>query len=149
MTNTRRKSGYSHPELMLSYQALREKEEEEKQTKNRYQALKDQYGRLTERAGELARQQEAAQERLRIAENNDMVKGMQESLDSLKRQIEEADREKKNWEDKLAQILKLKKKISALIKLLEADLPSLSSEKHLSGDTGTGGWGDGEEAGGV
>lgn len=36
-------------ELMLSYQALREKEEEEKQTKNRYQALKDQYGRLTER----------------------------------------------------------------------------------------------------
>ena len=61
-------------ELMLSYQALREKEEEEKQTKNRYQALKDQYGRLTERAGELARQQEAAQERLRIAENNDMVK---------------------------------------------------------------------------
>ncbi|MFQ9208753.1 MAG: hypothetical protein ACLR3S_06075 [Clostridium fessum] len=27
-------------ELMLSYQALREKEEEEKQTKNRYQALK-------------------------------------------------------------------------------------------------------------
>ena len=40
-------------ELMLSYQALREKEEEEKQTKNRYQALKDQYGRLTERAGEL------------------------------------------------------------------------------------------------
>ena len=30
--------------------------------------------------------------------------------------------------DKLAQILKLKKKISALIKLLEADLPSLSSE---------------------
>lgn len=115
-------------ELMLSYQALREKEEEEKQTKNRYQALKDQYGRLTERAGELARQQEAAQERLRIAENNDMVKGMQESLDSLKRQIEEADREKKNWEDKLAQILKLKKKISALIKLLEADLPSLSSE---------------------
>ena len=115
-------------ELMLSYQALREKEEEEKLTKNRYQALKDQYGRLTERAGELARQQEAAQERLRIAENNDMVKGMQESLDSLKRQIEEADREKKNWEDKLAQILKLKKKISALIKLLEADLPSLSSE---------------------
>ena len=115
-------------ELMLSYQALREKEEEEKQTKNRYQALKDQYGRLTERAGELIRQQEAAQERLRIAENNDMVKGMQESLDSLKRQIEEADREKKNWEDKLAQILKLKKKISALIKLLEADLPSLSSE---------------------
>ena len=95
-------------ELMLSYQALREKEEEEKQTKNRYQALKDQYGRLTERAGELARQQEA--------------------LDSLKRQIEEADREKKSWEDKLAQILKLKKKISALIKLLEADLPSLSSE---------------------
>lgn len=42
-------------ELMLSYQALREKEEEEKQTKNRYQALKDQYGRLTERAGELIR----------------------------------------------------------------------------------------------
>ncbi|MFQ8839782.1 MAG: hypothetical protein ACLR8P_01310 [Clostridium fessum] len=45
---------------MLSYHAAREKEEEEKQTKNRYQALKDQYGRLTERAGELARQQEAA-----------------------------------------------------------------------------------------
>jgi len=98
-------------ELMLSYQALREKEEEEKQTKNRYQALKDQYGRLTERAGELARQQEAAQERLRIAENNDMVKGMQESLDSLKRQIEEADREKKNWEDKLAQMGIVFKKI--------------------------------------
>ena len=29
-----------------------QKEEEEKQTKNRYQALKDQYGRLTERAGD-------------------------------------------------------------------------------------------------
>ena len=45
------------------------------------------------------------------AENNDMVKGMQESLDSLKRQIEETDREKKNWEDKLAQMGIVFKKI--------------------------------------
>ncbi len=115
-------------ELMLSYQAYREKEEEEKQTKSRYNTLKDQYERLKERAEELIRQQESAQKRLRIAENNDMVKGMQESLDSIKRQIEETNREKKSWEDKVAQILGLKKKISSLIKTLEKDLPSLSSD---------------------
>ena len=41
-------------ELMLSYQALREKEEEEKQTKNRYQALKRPV-RAPDRAGGRAR----------------------------------------------------------------------------------------------
>ncbi len=115
-------------ELMLSYQIFKEKEEEEKQIKNRYKTLKDQYERLKERADELIKQQESAQKRLRIAENNDMVKGMQESLDSLKRQIEETEREKKNWDDKLSQVLKLKKKISELIKILEKDMPSLSSD---------------------
>lgn len=115
-------------ELMLSYQNFREKEEEEKQTKSRYKTLSDQYERLKERADEIIKQQESAQKRLRIAENNDMVKGMQESLDSLKRQIEETEREKKNWEDKLSSIIKLKKKISNLIKILERDIPSLAAD---------------------
>ena len=127
----RRKMVLRIRELMLSYQALREKEEEEKQTKNRYQALKDQYGRLTGLAGRSCK--DIGSPTRNACELQKITIWSRECRKAwIPRSCQDrggSHHQKRTEDNKLAQILKLKKKISALIKLLEADLPSLILRK--------------------
>ena len=85
-------------ELMLLYQDLREKEEEKKQEEIRLEALKTKKERLEIRQKELDKRYKEAGERCRIAENNDIFRGVRESIQALERQIEKLNEEKEKQE---------------------------------------------------
>ena len=104
-------------ELMLLYQDLREKEEEKKQEEIRLEALKTKKERLEIRQKELDKRYKEAGERCRIAENNDIFRGVRESIQALERQIEKLNEEKEKQENGLALLMKLQAQISAILKL--------------------------------
>ena len=83
-------------ELMLQYQELREKEEEKKQTEVQLESLKVKKSRLETRQKELDQRYKEAGERCRIAESNDIFRGVKESIQALERQIEKLSEKKKN-----------------------------------------------------
>ena len=103
-------------ELMLLYQDLREKEEEKKQEEIRLEALKTKKERLEIRQKELDKRYKEAGERCRIAENNDIFRGVRESIQALERQIEKLNEEKEKQENGLALLMKLQAQISAILK---------------------------------
>ena len=67
-------------ELMLCYQELQEAEEEKQNTELQIQSLEQNMSTLKERKEELDQRYSDAAERCRIAMNNDIFKGMQDSL---------------------------------------------------------------------
>lgn len=103
-------------ELMLCYQELREREEERKQIKSKLESLIHKQTILEERKNELDKKYVEAGERYRIAENNDVFRGMQESIQTLERQIEAVEREIKKYEEKTAALKKLQIQMSGLLK---------------------------------
>lgn len=123
-------------ELMLCYQEVREGEEEEKRRNREKSLLELQIAKLEQQQKELMQQQEAAQKRLRIAENNDLFRGMQESLDSLERQKESCDREGRQWKKELEKVQHLEQQLGELFACLEPSaLPSERDKEcllHLS-----------------
>lgn len=103
-------------ELMLLYQELREREEEKKQEEIRLEALKTKKERLELRQKELDKRYKEAGERCRIAENNDIFRGVRESIQALERQAEKLNEEKEKQENDLALLMKLQAQISAILK---------------------------------
>ena len=87
---------------MLCYQDLREKEEEEKEIKQLLVSLMHKQMMWENRKKELEQRCEEAGERYRVAENNDIFRGMQESIRVLEQQRERSWRKRskdmrKNW----------------------------------------------------
>lgn len=123
-------------ELMLLYQDLREKEEEEKQEEIRLEALKTKKERLEIRQKELDKRYKEAGERCRIAENNDIFRGVRESIQALERQIEKLNEEKEKQENGLALLMKLQAQISAILKwadpFIEVEEEDRNCLAHLS-----------------
>lgn len=123
-------------ELMLLYQDLREKEEEKKQEEIRLEALKTKKERLEIRQKELDKRYKEAGERCRIAENNDIFRGVKESIQALERQIEKLNEEKEKQEDGLALLMKLQAQISAILKwadpFIEVEEEDRNCLAHLS-----------------
>ena len=123
-------------ELMLLYQDLREKEEEKKQEEIRLEALKTKKERLEIRQKELDKRYKEAGERCRIAENNDIFRGVKESIQALERQIEKLNEEKEKRENGLALLMKLQAQISAILKwadpFIEVEEEDRNCLAHLS-----------------
>lgn len=123
-------------ELMLLYQDLREKEEEKKQEEIRLEALKTKKERLEIRQKELDKRYKEAGERCRIAENNDIFRGVKESIQALERQIEKLNEEKEKQENELALLMKLQAQISAILKwadpFIEVEEEDRNCLAHLS-----------------
>ena len=123
-------------ELMLLYQDLREKEEEKKQEHSRLEALKTKKERLEIRQKELDKRYKEAGERCRIAENNDIFRGVRESIQALERQIEKLNEEKEKQENGLALLMKLQAQISAILKwadpFIEVEEEDRNCLAHLS-----------------
>ena len=123
-------------ELMLLYQDLREKEEEKKQEEIRLEALKTKKERLEIWQKELDKRYKEAGERCRIAENNDIFRGVKESIQALERQIEKLNEEKEKQENGLALLMKLQAQISAILKwadpFIEVEEEDRNCLAHLS-----------------
>ena len=123
-------------ELMLLYQELREREEEKKQEELRLEALKTKMERLELRQKELDKRYKEAGERCRIAENNDIFRGVRESIQALERQAEKLNEEKEKQENDLALLMKLQAQISAILKwvdpFIEVEEEDRNCLAHLS-----------------
>lgn len=98
-------------ELMLIYQQLREREEENKSLEAQMEILKHRRSSLNLRKEELQQRQKAAFERYRIAESNDVFRGMKDTIGALERQAENLTEEIKNSEEQLAEVKKLQLKL--------------------------------------
>jgi len=103
-------------ELMLYYQELKEKEEEKNQVEQNLKALSHRQTVLETRKKELDKKYEAAGERYRSAENNDIFRRMQDSIQAQERQRENLKFEIEKYEDKVAMLKKLQIQLSELLK---------------------------------
>ncbi len=106
-------------ELMLCYQDLMERKEEEKEVRLKIEALKHRQKTLEDRRAELDAQYEAAGERYRIAENNNIFRGMTESLQALERQSADLDRDIEKHESRLSKVLRLQMQIAELMRWMK------------------------------
>lgn len=124
-------------ELMVIYQELKAKQGKKEEIDRNKKLFEDQLEDLQKRQKRLAEEQEKAQERLRIAENNDTIRGMKDTLAALERQIEDLGREETELEEKLAQVLKLEMALRELADMLNDVLPLEKDEykrlTHLAG----------------
>lgn len=120
-------------ELMFAYQELRQKEEEEKETALCMEALKQKLARLRQQKSGLEKRYDDAGERYRIARSNDMVKGMQESLDALERQRKGLEQEIRQNEEKLAKLKHLQLKLLELLPWLEGFLTLTQEDRACLG----------------
>lgn len=118
-------------ELMLCYQELQEAEEEKKNTELHIQSLEQNIKTLRERKEETDQQYSDAGERFRIAMNNDIFQGMQESLHELKRQRETIEKEIRQKEDKLSTLKELQRKLTNIFTWIDQYLPLSEEEKNL------------------
>ena len=103
-------------ELMLLYQDLREKEEEKKQEEIRLEALKTKKERLEIRQKELDKRYKEAGERCRIAENNDIFRGVGKASRHWSGRSKNSMKKKEKQENGLALLMKLQAQISAILK---------------------------------
>ena len=102
-------------EFMLCYQRLRDKEEEQQRKTQQKEALLHRQSALEERRKELDGQYEAVGERCRIAEQNDMARGMQDSIRALEGRIRAADEEIHRYEEKREDLRRLQAQLSELL----------------------------------
>lgn len=103
-------------ELMLCYQELRGKQEEEKKIKRNLEVLKHKQITLEKRKEELDKKYEAAGERYRIAENNDVFRGMQDSIRAQEQQIRNLESEIEKYERMVSALKKLQIQMKELLK---------------------------------
>ncbi len=105
--------------LMLSYQDVREQEAQEEECRLSMKAFEQKLLELKGRKEELDKRCKDAEERYRIAMNNDVFQGMQETLNELKRQKEKLEEKRKETEKELAKLKRLQMGIADVLKWLE------------------------------
>lgn len=114
-------------DLMLSYQGVREQEELEKECRLSIKTLEQKLQELKGKKEKLDERCRDAEERYRIAMNNDIFRGMQETLNELNRQKEKLSEKQKEAEKELARLKHLQVGISDVLKWLE-DYLSVSEQ---------------------
>lgn len=120
-------------ELMLKYQQLREREEENKELEMQKEALKHRRSSLELRKVELQQRQKDAFERYRIAENNDVFRGMNDTIGALERQIQNLTDEIITSEKELAEVKKLQLKLQEICIWAEEYFNVTKEEKRILG----------------
>lgn len=123
-------------ELMFAYQQLREKREKKKETEFQLEQVLLKKGRLDKRIKELEEQYRTADERYQAAQNNDVYRGMKESIGALENQVKDLHREIREGEEKLAKVKRLQRQMEDLLSWT-GELFSVSEEDrrylcHLS-----------------
>lgn len=117
-------------ELMLCYQELRGKQEEEKKAKRNLETLVHELGTLEKRKDELDRKYEVAGERYRIAENNDIFRGMQDSIRMQEQRLKDLELEIEKYEEKVAVLKTLQIKMAELLKWIPEFLEIEETDKR-------------------
>ncbi len=103
-------------EMMFRYQNIKEKEEEKRRQEENIKVYAHKLKDLDEKKEDINNKQTAAQKRLRIAENNDYYRDMQESIGALEHQREQANFQIKNYRQKVAALKNLQSKMAELLK---------------------------------
>lgn len=117
-------------ELMLVYQELREKEEENKELTANMEALRHKQKLLEQRKEELNRRSLDALERYRIAENNDIFRGMKDTIGVLERQTEKMEDEIRKCEEQLAAVKQLQLQLRSILTWVQEYLPITEEEQQ-------------------
>ncbi|WP_432627178.1 ATP-binding protein [Brotaphodocola sp.] len=102
-------------QMMFCYQQLQEKETHKRELEQRLEVLRHQEEQLKVRQREMDERYEHASSRLRIAESNDMFRGMQDSIRAMKGQCTELAREAERYERAQRQIEHLQRQIETLL----------------------------------
>ncbi len=105
-------------QLMLCYQELRGKEALKEETERQIKVLEQKKTVLQERKAELDKRYADAEERYRIARNNDVLRGMQDTLNELNRQRERLEGEIKAYDEKLARLKHLQIAVTEILEWL-------------------------------
>lgn len=98
-------------ELMLLYQKLRQIQKEAEDIRYRMEALRARKSSLEKKAPAVERHLQEALDRLTRARNNEILQGIQGTIDQLKVQESSLARDISDAESKLSELLKLKKKV--------------------------------------
>ena len=105
---------YQIRELMLSYQYLCDRKQEKENIIFRMKALEEKLSAATRQKRGIDERLNQAQERLRIALNNDMVKGVEESLHTLEEQITRLDENIEIGENRVAQLMRVELQLAQM-----------------------------------
>lgn len=120
-------------ELMLCYQKLRETEENEKMLRSYLKELAYKQITLEEQKIDLDKQYESANERCKIAESNDLFRGMQDSKKEMEQQDRALGIEVKQCQERLALMKRLQIRMTGLFLWVENFLPvTLEEKKYLT-----------------
>lgn len=122
---------YSIRELMLSYQELKGKEEERQKMELQVKTLEQNLLLLEERKKDLDKRCADAENRYRIAINNDIFRGMQETLRELERQKEKLEDGLAQNETELAKVKRLQIQVADSLRWLEEFLTVPQDEKTM------------------
>lgn len=118
-------------EMMLIYQQLREREEENKSLEAQIETLKHRQSNLELRKEELQQRQKEAFERYRIAENNDVFRGMNDTIGVLERQEQNLTDEIRKSEGSLAEVKKLQLTLRDICSWAEEYFTVTEEEKRI------------------
>ena len=105
---------YQIRELMLSYQQLCDRKEEKENIIFRMRALEEKLDSAGKRKAGIESRLEQAEERRRIAENNDLIGGVENSIRALEEQLRRLEEEISANETALAAVLRMKAQMEGL-----------------------------------
>lgn len=105
---------YQIRELMLSYQYLCDRKQEKENIIFRMKALDEKLGAAERQKRGIEERWNQAQERLRVAQNNDVMKGVEESLHTLEEQIAHLDEAIEIGENRVAQLMRVELQLAQM-----------------------------------
>lgn len=135
---------YHIRKLMFSYQYLCDRKQEKEDIIFRMKALEEKLSAAERQKKGIEERWNQAQERLRIAENNDVVKGVEESLHTLGEQITRLNQEIEVGESRVAQLMRVQSQLAEMeewifdkVDFNQQDIQNMKvlSEEAISGDT--------------
>lgn len=131
-------------ELMLSYQYLCDRKQEKEDIIFRMKALEEKLSAAERQKKGIEERWEQAQERLRIAKNNDVIKGVEESIHALEEQITHLNGEMESDENLVAQLMQIETQLKEMEDWLKEKVDfnpqdvrnmKLLSVEEIDGDT--------------
>lgn len=105
---------YHIRKLMFSYQYLCDRKQEKENIIFRMKALDEKLIAAERQKKGIEERWHQAQERLRIAQNNDVIKGVEESLHTLEEQITNLDEDIEIGENRVAQLMRVERQLAEM-----------------------------------
>lgn len=119
---------YQIRELMLSYQQLCDRREEKENIIFRMRALEDKLDSDRKRKSGIESRLEQAEERRRIAENNDLIGGVEDSIHALEEQLQRLGEEIGANETALVALLRMKGQLEGMQTWMEKEIDLAPSD---------------------